>query len=187
MMTKFEIDYTQEDMKAFFEDTAKKKMLINLISTYSVIGLVLFFLFVVISYIIKDTFRLIPIVFLGIYVVLVALAIIRTINDTPKKMYNKFSESYDGNTVICCFDEEKIYIGSISDEDIENTDNKDGVVLYSSLKKVIETDNYFYVFVNSMTAQIVKKSAIVEGSIEEVRSYLKSVSGLVYDDLKKYR
>ena len=113
--------------------------------------------------------------------VLVFLAVARTVRNTPEKMYRKFSESYDGNTVICRFEDDRMYVESDTNGD------DDGYILYSALEKAIESDNYFYVFINQSTAQIVKKSAVTEGSIDEVRTLLKSFLGDRYEDIRKYR
>jgi hypothetical protein len=114
--------------------------------------------------------------------VLVILAIMRTLRITPEKMYTQFSESYDGGMVICRFDEDRVYIQSENSDDSNN-----GFIMYSALEKAVESDNYFYVFINQATAQIVKKSAVTEGNIEEVRHNLKIYLGERYEDIRKYR
>ena len=189
-MTRFEIDYTKSDMKAFFDDISKKKLIKSLVLTYSVIGIVIFLIFLAAMYFMNGGVsfaRPLPFVFLGVLAVLVFLGISRAVKNTPDKMYSKFSELYDGSVVICAFDEDRIYISSF-DENQDSTDviNENEYVMYSDIYKVVETDNYFYIFINNSTAQIVRKSALVEGSVEEVCNYLKKYIAN-YEDLRKYR
>ena len=184
-MTRFEIDYTKSDMTAFFNETAKKPLVKRLVWMYSVIGITIFFVFAVATFLIKGEFsfaRPLPFVFLGVLIVFVILAIMRTLRITPEKMYTQFSESYDGGTVICRFDEDRVYIESENSDD-----NNNGFIMYSALEKAVESDNYFYLFINQATAQIVKKSAVTEGNIKEVRYNLKSYLGARYEDIRKYR
>ncbi|MBQ8434650.1 MAG: YcxB family protein [Oscillospiraceae bacterium] len=183
-MTKFEINYRKSDMRYFFNETAKKSLVKNLVWMYTVIGATIFLVFAAVTFFVKGSFsfaRPLPFVFLGVLVVLVFLAVARTVRNTPEKMYRKFSESYDGNTVICRFEDDRMYVESDTNGD------DDGYILYSALEKAIESDNYFYVFINQSTAQIVKKSAVTEGSIDEVRTLLKSFLGDRYEDIRKYR
>lgn len=184
-MTRFEIDYTKSDMRAFFNETVKKPLVKRLVWMYAVIGITIFFVFVVAAFFINGNVLItkpFPFVFLGVLVILVILAVIRTIRTTPEKMYTRFTESYDGSTVICRFDDDRVYVES------ENTDDSNnGFIMYSALEKVVESDNYFYLFINQDTAQIVRKSAVTEGSTDEVRSNLKAYLGDRYEDIRKYR
>jgi len=184
-MTRFEIDYTKSDMTAFFNETAKKPLVKRLVWMYSVIGITIFFVFLAATYFVSGSISFakpLPFIFLGVLIILVALAITRTIRTTPEKMYNSFTESYDGNTVICRFDDDRVYIES---ETANNSDN--GFIMYSALEKAVESDNYFYIFVNQATAQIIRKSAVTEGTIDEVRSNLRTYLGERYEDIRKYR
>ncbi|MBQ3566782.1 MAG: YcxB family protein [Oscillospiraceae bacterium] len=184
-MVKFEINYEKSDMKAFFNETAKNSLIKNLVWIYSLIGAVIFIIFAAVTFFAKGTFsfaRPLPYIFLGVLAVIVFLAISRTVRNTPEKMYSKFSESYDGNTVICRFDEDRVYIESENADDSNN-----GFIKYSELEKVVESDNYFYVFINQSTAQIVRKSAVTEGDTDDVRNFLKPYLADNYEDIRKYR
>ena len=186
-MTRFEIDYTKSDMKAFFDDISKKKLLKSLIWMYSIIGTCIFLIFVSVTFFMSGSFsfsRPLPFVFLGVLILLVLWAVLQTLKKAPEKMYAKFSESYDGSTVVCVFDSDRLYINSINTNETESTEN---FILYSDLEKAVETDNYFYVFINPETAQIIRKSAVTEGSIEEVKTFLKTSFGEKYEDITKLR
>lgn len=188
-MTRFEIDYTKSDIEAFFEETSKKKILKDLIMTYSAIGIVIFSIFLIVSFSLSDR-KLLPFIFIGVFILFVIWAIGRTIKATPNKMYKDFSSSYDGSTVISQFEEDRFYVGSIiSHENEENPDiaSEENMILYSAIEKVIESDNYFYIFVNAKAAQIIRKSALTEGSIEEVRENLKKSLNEKYEDITKLR
>ncbi len=191
-MTRFEIDYTIDDMRAFFEATAKKNLIKNLIITYGVIGIVIFAIFLIArSFLNISDFM--PIIFLGIYIVLVVPAIVKSVGNAPEKIFSQFSQSYDGNAIICQFEKDCFYVGDvpvkadnevISSYDVSLDENR---IFYSDIEKVIETDNYFYIFVNAQTAQIVRKSAVTEGSVDEIREALKIVLNEKYTQTTKYR
>lgn len=184
-MVKFEINYEKSDMKAFFDETAKKVLVKNLLWLYSSIGAVIFIVFAAVTFFAKGTFsfaRPLPYIFLGVLAIIVFLAISRTVRNAPEKMYSKFSESYDGSTVICRFEDDRVYIESENADDSNN-----GFIMYSELERVTESDNYFYVFINQSTAQIIRKSAVTEGSTDDVRNCLKPYLADNYEDIRKYR
>ncbi|MGN0612664.1 MAG: YcxB family protein [Porcipelethomonas sp.] len=183
-MTKFEINYKKTDICSFFNDTSKSRLLKSLALIYTVIGLTIFFIFLVASYFINGELNLakpLPFIFLGVLIVLVVIAVTRTLKNAPEKMYKEFQSLYDGGAIICTFTDDRVYIESGSKSE------DDGFILYSALERAIETDNYFYIFINSSAAQIIRKSALVEGSVDEVRENLKAALGSRYEDITKYR
>lgn len=183
-MVRFEMNYKKADMNAFFNDIVKKGLVKKLLAVYSLIGGSIFLIFMAVSILIdgKHSFKPIPFIFLGVFIVLIFLAINRTIRNVPDKMYRDFQSAYDGGTIICTFTDDRVWIES-------NTENNDGngQILYSALEKAIESDNYFYIFVDLASAQIIKKDSIVEGTIHEVENYLKQSLGNKYINISKYR
>lgn len=179
-MTKFEMNYRKTDMRAFFNDIIKKNMIKGHILMYTIIGLTIFAVFIIASYFFNDGFDMsvLPFIFLAVYIIIVFIAIQRKIRNAPDKMFKDFNLSYDGETVTTTFLSDRVYV-----ESSNNANDKNGYVLYSDLKGAVESDNYFYIFINDSAAQIIKKSSVVEGSIENVRKYLKSALGSEYKNI----
>lgn len=183
-MTKFEMNYRKTDMRAFFNDVIKKNMVRNLLIMYSVIGIAIFAVFIAVNVFIDGELSLkpLPFIFLAVLIVIIFLSINRITRNTPEKMFKEFKSIYDGGTVTTIFINDRIYIESSAADDDGN-----GYILYKDLEKAVESDNYFYIFINEASAQIIKKSALVEGSIENVRDYLKSNLGSRYENITKDR
>lgn len=184
-MTIYEMNYKKSDIKAFFDENIKKKLLRTLAVTYSVIGAVVFFVFLVASLVMGNNISFakpLPYIFAAVLVVIIFLALLRTLKKTPEKMYRDFMSMYDRDVISCSFSEDRLYI---SNTDVTSPAN--GYIMYSDLEKVVESDNYFYVFINRENAQIVRKSAITHGSVEETRNFLKKAVGNNYNDITKYR
>ncbi len=179
-MAKFEMKYRKTDMRAFFNDILKKNYIRNYIMLYSVIGIVIFMIFFLVGLIADENvfIKPLPFVFIGALIVIAFLTINRAIYKTPEKLYQEFNSLYDGGSVTCTFISDRVYI----------EDNKEkGYILYSNLEKAVESDNYFYIFINRSSAQIVKKSALVEGSLEDVRKFLQQALGGNYENITKNR
>lgn len=179
-MAKFEMQYRKTDMKAFFNDILKKNYIKNYIMLYSVIGIVIFMIFLLVGLITDRNISIkpLPFIFIGALIVIAFLTINRTIYKTPEKMYKEFNSLYDGGCVTCTFISDRVYI--------EDKKEK-GYILYSDLEKAVESDNYFYIFINRSSAQIIKKSSLVEGSLGDVRKFLQQALGSNYESITKNR
>lgn len=154
-MTRFEMEYTKSDMESFFKETAKKKMMKNLIMIYSAIIIVVFLILFIAAFLTDGFFSLkktFPFLILGVLVLFSGWAIFRTLKTASDKMYENFAAGYDGSTIVTCFEEDKFYVGSVT-----AGNNEENTILYSELAKAVESDNYFYIFVNAKEAQIIRK------------------------------
>lgn len=191
-MTRFEMTYTKSDIKSFFDETSKKKVLKNLIMTYSVVGIVIFSVFLIVSFSLSNR-KALPFIFIGVFILFTAWAILRTLKNASDKMYKNLTANYDGGIMVSCFEKDRFYTGIIpaeaDEEASENTNiiSEENMMLYSAIEKVVESDNYFYIFANAKSAQIIRKSALTEGSIEEVRENLKKSLNEKYEDITKLR
>ncbi len=175
-MTKFEMNYRKTDIKAFFNDILKKNVIRNHILIYTMIGVVIFVIFMFAGFIKNKEFSItpLPFIFLGALAVIAFININRMLYKSPEKMYKEFNALYDGGFVTATFISDRVYIESA---------NEKGFILYSDLEKAVESDNYFYIFINNASAQIIKKSALVEGSVEDVRNHLRQSLGDKYESM----
>ena len=178
------MNYSKADMTAFFKDIIKKNILKKLITVYVFVGAAVFAVLMAGMVLIEGEFTLnpLPFIFLGVVAMAIFLSVKRLINKTPEDMHVNFQSQYNGGIITCTFMEDRVYIQG----DTAEAADKD-YLLYSALEKAVESDNYFYLFTSTLSAQIVKKSSLTEGSIDEVRQYLKSALGSNYEDITKLR
>ena len=182
-MPKYEMTYRKSDIKAFFDDNVKKSLMRNLLLMYCSGGVVVFLMMMCISLVTSLDFTLtspVTYIFLVILAAIIALAVIRTLHSSSDKMYKEFMSVYEKDTITCTFGIDRMFIKSTGS-------SGSGSVMFSDLEKIVESDNYFYLFVSAEFAQIIRKSAIVEGTVEKTADLLKNAANDKYKEITRLR
>lgn len=170
-MIKAEFVYTPDDMKAFFKDYNFKKLLTTLIFVYIIVGILLFLAAKQFSYLFPDIImsKYLPYITLIALIVIVVYCIAKALKETPNKMFDSLRSLYGDGTALFEFDENTFKHSICSGETKSET-----VIEYSRLAKAIESEYYFYIFTAENAAYVVRKSAFVKGTPDELRSILQS-------------
>lgn len=173
-MVKFEFVYSLDDMKAFFKDYSAKKLLTTLTFVYIIVGAVLFFAAKQFSHLFHDNFmtKFFPVFILVVMVIIIVYSGAKAFKETPQKMFNSFNSLYSGETALFEFSENTIKHSIGSGETRSET-----VIEYSKLSKAIESEYYFYIFTAVNVAYVVRKSAITQGTPDELRDILQKCLG----------
>ena len=184
-MSIYQMDYKKADIRNFFNENVKSKLTRNLVMIYSVIGAVIFLVFALASVIIKKDFSFaspFPYVFLLIIAVIIWLAVMRSLRNSQENMYKEFMSMYNKDTITCSFASDRLYISNT-----DFTSSSNGYIFYKDLEKAVESDNYFYCFLKDGSAQIIRKSAITHGSVEDTRNTLRKALRSRYKSIMKLR
>ena len=183
-MPKYEMTYRKSDIRAFFDDNAKNSLKRNMLFLYSGCGIIVLLMLMCISLVSKLDFTVTSpwtYVLIAVIAFIVLFATGRTVRRSFEKMYDDFMSVYDKDTIITCsFGIDRVFITSTGS-------SGNGSIMYSDLEKVVESDNYFYLFVDAQFAQIVRKSAITEGEVEKTAEILKNAVKDKYNDNTKLR
>lgn len=107
-MVKFEFSYTLDDMRAFFKDCSAKKALTALIFVWTIVGLLMFCVLKIVSkHIFSDKFFAdnLPYFFLAVLAGVIVYSTVKTVKDTPKKMFDSYENLYRNGTITFEFEE----------------------------------------------------------------------------------
>ena len=182
-MPKYEMTYRKSDITAFFDDNVRMSLTRNMILLYGVGGLIVFLMMLCLSLVTDLDFTPtspMTYIFLALLAAIVFLGVVRTTHSSFEKMYKEFMTLYDKDTITCTFGIDRMFIKSTGD-------SGSGSIMFSDLEKAVESDNYFYLFVDAQFAQIIRKSALTEGTVEKTAELLKNALNDNYIDITKLR
>ena len=183
-MPKYEMTYRKSDIQAFFDDNVRTSLTRNVILLYGVGGLIVFLMMMCLSLVTSLDFTptsFLTYILLAVIAAIVFLGVVKTVRSSFERMYKDFMSIYDKDTIITCtFGIDRVFIKSTGD-------SGNGSIMYSDLEKAVESDNYFYLFVDTQYAQIIRKSALTEGDVEKTAELLKNAVTDKYIDKTKLR
>ena len=177
------MNYRKSDIKTFFDENVRRKLMGSMLLLYCSGAVVVFLMLLCIGLVTDLNFSFkspSAYIFIIVAAVVIFLAINRSLRSSSEKMYRDFMELYDKETITCQFGLDRVFIKSTGT-------SGNGSILYNDMEKVVESDNYFYLFVSDEYAQIIKKSTITQGTVETTRDLLKTGMKDKYKSITKLR
>jgi len=172
-MIKAEMVYTLEDMKVFGRKALafRRNIILNgIIMLCSVFMLLTYYILTLNSIKVSNQTYYILISVLGILYSIYNLVSIFIL--LPKKNYNRIKTTYGDNPAIYTFHDEYFNLK------VENgVNSEDSSLEYKNLHCVLEIKDYFFIYFSKNQAYTLRKSAITEGTPEDLTVLLKKHLG----------